>query len=169
MRSQCMLGSKHETATLHMGQGRLHTTGPRVGASMRCIYKMRNLSTFVTTAVLIMVLVACDRDQLTKKATPNATDVRPTAVPTPVATDQPPTTAATPVVTVARPTAEATVAPSPDSTEGPAQELVSTLRSTTKERAAPTTTDADDIRWSAGPSRPLCAATPPSPSIYMRP
>ena len=56
-------------------------------------------------------------------------DVRPTAVATGVATDQPPT-------------AEATVAPSLGPTGGPDPEPVSTLRST-KERAAPTATDAD--------------------------
>ena len=90
---------------------------------------MRNLSTFVAAAALVMVLVACNGDQPSKEVTPNATDVRPTAIATPEAIDRPPT-------------AEATGAPSPNPTEEPDQEPVSTLRST-KERAAPTATDAD--------------------------
>ena len=90
---------------------------------------MRNLSTFAATAVLIMVLVACQGDRPSTEATPDAMDVRPTAVATGVATAQPPT-------------AEATVAPSLGPTGGPDPEPVSTLRST-KERAAPTATDAD--------------------------
>ena len=90
---------------------------------------MRTLSTFVATAVLMVVLLACEGDRLSKDATPNATDVRPTAV-------------ATPQATAAPPKAKATVAPPPDSTEGPALEPVSALRST-KERDAPTATDAD--------------------------
>ena len=68
---------------------------------------MRKLSTFVVTAVLSMVLVACEGDRPSK-----------------VTTDAPPK-------------AVATVAPPPDSTEGPDQEPVSALPST-KERAAPT-------------------------------
>ena len=59
---------------------------------------MRKLSTFVVTAVLLMVLVACEGDRTSK---------------------------------------EATVAPSPDSIEGPALEPV------TAERAAPTAAVAD--------------------------
>ena len=90
---------------------------------------MRKLSTFVAAAVLMIVLLACEGDRLSKDATPNATDVRPNAVATPQATDAPPK-------------AVATVAPPPDSTEGPDQEPVSALRST-KERAAPTAADAD--------------------------
>ena len=90
---------------------------------------MRNLSTFVAAAALVMVLVACNGDQPSKEVTPNATDVRPTAIATPEAIDRPPT-------------AEATGAPSPNPTEEPDQEPVSTLRST-KERAAPTAADAD--------------------------
>ena len=77
----------------------------------------------------MMVLVACNEDQLTKEATPSATDVRPPTVPTPVATGQPPTTVPT-------------VSSTPDSTEGPDQEPVSALQST-KERAPPTATDTD--------------------------
>ena len=91
---------------------------------------MRKLSTFVVTAVLSMVLVACEGDRLSKDATPNATDARPTAVATPQATDAPPK-------------AVATVAPPPDSTERPDQEPVSALPVGTKERAAPTASDAD--------------------------
>ena len=90
---------------------------------------MRNLSTFVAAAALVMVLVACNGDQPSKEVTPNATDVRPTAIATPEAIDRPPT-------------AEATGAPFPNPTEEPDQEPVSTLRST-KERATPTATDAD--------------------------
>ena len=63
-----------------------------------------------------MVLVACQGDRPSTEATPDAMDVRPTA--------------------------EATVAPSLGPTGGPDPEPVSTLRST-KERAAPTATDAD--------------------------
>ena len=90
---------------------------------------MRNLSTFTAAAILIMVLVACQGDRPSTEATPDAMDVRPTAVATGLATDQPPT-------------AEATVAPPPDSTEGPDQEPVSALPSS-KERAVPTAADAD--------------------------
>ena len=68
---------------------------------------MRKLSTFVVTAALSMVLVACVGDRSSKETT----DAPPKAV--------------------------ATVAPPPDSTEGPDQEPVSALPST-KERAAPT-------------------------------
>ena len=73
---------------------------------------MRKLSTFVVTAVLMMVLVACEGDRQSKE------------------------------VTDAPPKEVTTIAPSPGSTEGPALEPVTALRSA-KERAAPTAADAD--------------------------
>ena len=73
---------------------------------------MRKLSTFVVTAVLMMVLVACEGDRPSKE------------------------------VTDAPPKEVTTIAPSPGSTEGPALEPVTALRSA-KERAAPTAADAD--------------------------
>ena len=109
---------------------------------------MRKLSTFVAAAVLMIVLLACEGDRLSKDATPNATDVRPE---------------------------RSSYAPSyrraPEGGGYCCNLLQTQLRDQTKNPPASCGRQRSVLRQRPlmPTSQPSCAATPPSPSTSIRP